>query len=307
MILLGYIKSVNEAIQKFDKRAFEAERPFVALLKNKLALCDYELLLVPGNIPSFDDLITDPSVKQEIIKLHNAWAIIRREGLTNMDAQKKAWSIIDEIGGVITLQEKMVISPNLRRFQDDPTGKRFFVLLTGYEPEGLPPYELNALCNLWQLEHGFIPIHAAGVIHRGRLFLFGGISGAGKSTIARISADLGDKVLDEDQLLLHSLADGREVADAWGYSLEACNMPLGAIFKLVKNKNNVMIPLKSSQVAQFLMEQIIQVTNNNLLSDDMLKNLFKRVSSITRKIPGFELHFQKEPYFWKLIDERFPW
>jgi hypothetical protein len=305
-MFVGYSASVNQALQKFDEAACDAARPYLNLIRNKLAICDYELLLVPCNSSNPDHLIENSHIKKNIIDLHNAWAIIRGEGLTDMAAQEKAWAIIDEIGGVVTLLEKMVISPNLRRFQNDPTGRFFFVLLTGKEPEGLPIYELNMLCNLWQLEHGFIPIHAAGVIHRGRLFLFGGVSGAGKSTISSLSAEIGDKVLDEDQLSLYSLADERYSASAWGYSIETCNFPLSAIFKIVHSKSDLLIPLKSTQVAQFLMRQILQVTENNLLSDDMLTSCFKQVSGIARSIPGYELHFRKSPAFWKLIDERFP-
>ncbi len=272
----------------------------------KLALCDYELLLILPNITDLDrSLIQVSNISaQTIIDLQSAWNIVRGVGLADSVLQKKAYSIIDKIGGVITLNSEVVISPLLRRFQDDPTGKLFFLLLTGNEPEGLPLYDLFALCNLWQLEQDCIPIHAAGVIHHQKLFIFGGVSGAGKSTISTLSEKRGDKVLDDDVLSLRLLADNQYGANAWGYSTESSNLPIFVIFKIVQDKNDRLILLSPLHITRFLMDQIYQVNESNIFSDNMLRSVFTCVADIARHVPGYELHFRNSPDFWDLIDEQ---
>ena len=302
----GYSSFRDEILQKFEKAECDDSQPLVQVLSRKLALCDYELLLISPNITDLDRYLIQVSniSSQTIIDLHKAWKYIRGEGLTDLVGQKNAYAVIDRIGGVITSNSEIVISPLLRRFKDDPTGKFFFLLLTGNEAAGLPLYDLFCLCNLWQLEHGCIPIHAAGVIHRQKLFLFGGVSGAGKSTISALSEKRGDRVLDEDILSLRELPDKQYSANAWGYSTESNNLPIFSIFKIAQDKHNNIIPLSPLQITQFLMDQIYQVTGNNIFSDYMLKLVFSRVADIARHVPGYELHFRNSPDFWDLIDEQ---
>jgi hypothetical protein len=302
--LIKYSDSAKCAEKKFFQISFNKEYSIISSILEKISACDYTVIIVSDDSSSFTINPHDKWIN-EITRLHEAWMIIRDEGMTNFEVQRKAWMIIDEIGGKVTSNENMVISPNLRRLQVDPSGKTFFVLLTGNEPDGLPIYEMSNLCNLWQLENRNIPIHASGIVHLGGLFLFGGISGAGKSTISRLSSALGDTIVDDDQLLLHFLGKGTYYASAWGSSLTVFDAPVRAIFHIIQDNNNLLTPLRSSEEALFLMEQVFQVTGKNLLSYNMLKKVFNLVSSIARSIPGYELHFTKTPDFWKLIDAEF--
>jgi hypothetical protein len=40
------------------------------------------------------------------------------------------------------------------------------------------------------------------------------------------------------------------------------------------------------------------------LHNYMMNKLFKQIAAIARHLPGYELHFQKSPDFWELIDEQ---
>ncbi len=37
-----------------------------------------------------------------------------------------------------------------------------------------------------------------------------------------------------------------------------------------------------------------------------MQNIFERAAKLARNIPGYTLHFRKNPDFWNIIDERFP-
>jgi hypothetical protein len=303
MEFFGYPSVVNDTLKRFAEATNQGDHPLSILIKEKLALCDYKVLLIP-NVPYHsDNLCVDWFDSQELMDLHNAWECVRGEGLTNMIAQKCAWEIINKIGGVLS-DNKGSSSMVLRSYNRDKGDNHFFILLTGKERDGLPTFELLILCNYWQIKNGRYPFHAAGVIHHEKLFLFGGPSGAGKSTIAKVSESFGDKVLDEDQVLLLRTFDGNYKAQAWGYSLQKCDVPLQAVFKLIQDDENQLLPLTQSQTASFLTERAMEVMGS-MFSDDLIKHIFRQVAEIARCVPGYELHFRKTPDFWNLIDERF--
>ena len=303
MKLLSYSPPTDKALARFDEATTSKTQIMLALLREKLKLCDYEILLISYLKLHLDELDNGWNDPKKLISLNNAWRDILGKGLTNSAIQKKAWSVIDEIGEPLSPNYQKNDTPFIRRFREDPTGKHFFILLTGNEPEGLPVYDLNFLCNLWQLEHGFTSIHSASIIHKGKLFLFCGSSGAGKSTIAEISAKRNDTVLDEDLVIIPRLPTKDFSARAWGYSLDISTAPLCAIFKIVQADEERLIPLKQPQTAHFLVERSIEVLGNPL-HDRMMDKLFKQIAAIARCVPGYELHFRKRPDFWKLIDEQ---
>ncbi len=305
MKIFGYTAYADQACDQFVKAASNNVEPRLALLFNKMKFCDYEILLVTL-YPLIQEKLNDGWYNpQKIIDLHSALVKIIGDSNVLNNFQEKAWAIIDEIGETISPDFQKNNNYYFRKFRVDPSGKRFFILLHGYEQFGLPVHDLNFLCNLWQLENGFTPIHSAGVIHHGKLFLFCGPHGAGKSTIARLSEGRGDIILDEDLVLIPHQPAMNFYARAWGYSLETSTAPLTAIFKIVQGDGECLIPLDKPQVAHFLVERSIEVFGN-ILYDRMMSKLFKQIGAITRCVPGFELHFRKTPNFWKLIDEQIP-
>ena len=148
-------------------------------------------------------------------------------------------------------------------------------------------------------------MHAAGVIHKKKLLLFAGRSGAGKSTISKLLVKTEDKILDEDQVLIRPLSDKTYSADAWGYSLKKNSAPICGIFKLIQARQDSILPLTQAQTARLIFEQVNQAAAN-MIPIDLYKTIFERSADIARKVPSFELHFRKSPDFWKLIDEFIP-
>ena len=116
---------------------------------------------------------------------------------------------------------------------------------------------------------------------------------------------MGSQVIDEDQVLVHSLPGGGYSADGWGYGIVPCETPLRAIFSLVQDSEDRLIPLNEMQVTRLILERQSDILGG-MLSGEKLRGSFHLAGEIARHVPGYELHFRKSPDFWKLIDEKFP-
>jgi hypothetical protein len=292
----------DQALSRFKQFEAADTSSVLSLLFKKIELCDYKILLIADDKPAVLNL-NGHFDSDLVMKLSVAWQSVRGKGNADLAVQTKAWEFIDQIGESIPWRTAK--SPRVRRIRNDPDGNSFFILLSGKEPFGLPTYELLYLCNLSQIKQGSFPLHAAGVIHNHGLYIFAGASGAGKSTIASLSSEPGNWVLDEDQILIHLSKKKYYTGDGWGYNLLHCDKPLRAIFSIIQDDINQLIPLEQSRVALLLFERHNDILKK-IISDDLLIGSFRISSSIARQVPGYELHFCKHPDFWKLIDERFP-
>lgn len=189
-------------------------------------------------------------------------------------------------------------------FRVSKTG--FLVLFSDQEKTGIPFIVLQIISNIWQLDQDGIPLHTAGVLHKGGLYLFSGPSGAGKSTVGICSMNIGDKILDEDQLIISKLTpDGNYSAIAWGKGFLKSDAPVRAYFWIIKSNENQLLPLAPKQVSKRIWEQSL-LTIGGVVPRKDRQALFSRVTEFARSIPGYELHFRKSPDFWKLIDAELP-
>jgi hypothetical protein len=293
-----------------DNSLFELSRtlsvssdPLILLLQKKIHYCDCHVLLVTDDRKDLDRLDVGIYDKKLLENLFDAWRIIV-QGNTNTSTKETAYSVINQIGDVVQFDLNNRCSTSLRKIKKSDLGIHYFFLLSGKDIHGLPLYKLTLLCNLWQIEQKRIPLHAAGVVHQGDLYLFSGPSGAGKSTISNLSMERGDWVLDEDQVLLKPQVTGGYCAQAWGYSLVTSDAPLRAIFKLVQDTADQLIPLSKQQTARFLVERNLDVIGHIPVTADV-ERVYRSVSNVARVVPGFELHFRKSTDFWRLIDAEF--
>lgn len=308
MEFLSYSAAGDSALEKFQSLSPSAERdPLKLLIHQKIASCPYKVSLIAAD-ELLDDRVSaavgigaaglDPHLLR---LLWQAWRDVRRDR-AGRGPQQAGWGRIDRIGTCLQPGGGPGRLLLLRRFLDRGPEPHFFVLLTGAETHGLPTYELSFLCSLCQLAQSRLPAHAAGVIHRGGLYLFAGVSGAGKSTAAALSARLGDAVLDDDQVLIELLPDGQFSARAWGYGTGAGAEPLQAIFFLFQDQAERLQVLSKASVARLLFARSLDIMGNELMDDDYRKALTLS-ARIARAVPGYELHFRPTPDFWTLIDE----
>lgn len=306
MKFISLSKEADILIKKFNEYFTSSKDDFSLLLQKKINHNDMSVLLVIGDNNNLHNLSFNCSQMETLKALFNAWRIFNSVHSSEVQ-KKKAWRIIDELSTVVDYSGRGKKSiAFLRRFRFNFANDiRYLILLTGNSIYGIPIFKLAILCDIWKIEQGYIPLHAAGVLKNNRLFLFLGPSGSGKSTCASLSNAVGGSVLDEDQVLLYRLDNGQFFADAWGYNIQSCSIPLYAIYVLIQDCENQLIPITASNAVRYLFECNSDVIGS-VPSDEHLRHLFMNLAILARQVPAYELHFRKSPEFWQLIDEQFP-
>jgi len=116
------------------------------------------------------------------------------------------------------------------------------------------------LANQWHIEHGALCLHSAAVARGDDGFLFLGASEAGKSTISRLSYDIGYPALGDDLNFIignetdyYLAASPSPIISPVGYSFR--RPKLRGIFTLVQDKHNTLNPLHPMQVARTIFKE----------------------------------------------------
>jgi hypothetical protein len=172
-------------------------------------------------------------------------------------------------------------------------------------------FSVMLLATEWHVLHNSLCLHAAAISRGKKGFLFLGESGAGKSTVSTLSANLGFPVLAEDRVFVvhqnknYLLASGPHPTTKYtNYSNLRPN--LSGVFLLVKDRENYIKPLTGLESARYLYSAIIQNSASGYLSADAMGLAFRAACDVARQVRTFELHFRNNPDFWKLIDAQFP-
>jgi hypothetical protein len=306
-----YIRAYSQlgkiGLEKFQKFIANSQGQEYEAFRQRVERCQYHLLVIaPDNL---EGVGSDQLFPFELVaELHDAWRSVRLISASSTDFQN-TWERILRIAepqlenscmrGIFDVDFRMV--SGLLRFHDQNLKNHFILLLKENEEQGLSTYYINLLSNVYQLEQGRLPIHAAGVIRFGKLFLFSGPSGAGKSTISMLSRAWGCPVLDEDQVLVRFLGNCNLTADGWGYNVASCDIPIKAVFFLRQADSDELVPLPKIQTAHLLFERYNDVMSM-AFTNQLTQHAFNIVANIARTVPGYELHFRKSPDFWKVID-----
>jgi hypothetical protein len=166
-------------------------------------------------------------------------------------------------------------------------------------PTGLNSF-LRFLYSLVLLkEPGFL-VHASGLIKNEKGYIFPGKSGAGKTTISRLSP--GATLLSDD-IPLVKIGDAPLIFGTpfWGdlaVAGEKTSAPLTGIYFPVKDKKNYTERLKPRRVIEKLLPNVVFFFKNEKFS----KQLFNLSFDLATKVPGYELHFLPDFSFWECID-----
>ena len=153
-----------------------------------------------------------------------------------------------------------------------------------YPLDGLILYYLTAINN-------DIMIHASGVNYAGKGFLFSGVSGKGKSTMARLWDNLGAKVIHDDRLIIRKTGDGYRMFNTPVYDDdEPSDSPLNRIFIIEHSRENRLIVLKQAAAVSQVMANCIQHT----WGPGIISQLSGSISEMCNIIPTYRLLFKPE-------------
>jgi hypothetical protein len=121
---------------------------------------------------------------------------------------------------------------------------------------------LRSLLSSILLRSGGFMLHSAGLVKKGRAYLFLGKSGAGKSTLSKLAAGAGAEVISDEINLLRPGKGGFRVYGSpfWGEMRadgRPGGWPLGGIFLLGKAKTNGVRPCSKPEAVKLLLRCLL--------------------------------------------------
>jgi hypothetical protein len=133
-----------------------------------------------------------------------------------------------------------------------------------------------------------IMIHASGVNYAGNGFLFSGVSGKGKSTMAGLWDDYGAKVIHDDRLIIRKTGEQYRMFNTPVYSDDTpCDSSCDSIFIVEHGDDNRLFRLKDGSAVSQVLANCIQHTWNT----DMISRLTGAISEMCNVIPIYRLQF----------------
>jgi len=162
-----------------------------------------------------------------------------------------------------------------------------------YPLDGLILYYLTVI-------HGDILIHASGVNNAGHGYLFSGVSGKGKSTMAKIWDNSGAKIIHDDRLILRKTASGYCMYNTPVYNNdEPHESPLSKIYIIEHGIENKLVPVKGATAVSLVMANCIQ----HNWGSDIIARLLESVSIMCGTISTVRLYFKPDRSIIDLILE----
>jgi len=155
----------------------------------------------------------------------------------------------------------------------------------------------------WKLagRDGFL-LHAATVIRNGKAYVFTGRSGAGKSTVASLSAE-GTVLTDEISLLRYEDGVWRAYGTPfWGEFRAAgsnTSAPVRGIFRLVQSSGNRLTPLRPVEMLRALLPNVLFFSAETKAN----RRLLGILAQAAEEILSYELAFRKDQTFWEVLPE----
>lgn len=158
------------------------------------------------------------------------------------------------------------------------------------------------------LELGGVLFHSAGVVAGDRAFLFLGPSGAGKTTISRISLESGYEVLSDDMNALCPDSSGQACVEKLPFAGDLGRrpgkrraFPLAALCRL-RQGEHATTPLRPAEAVAFLLACAPFINADPHRLDRLTETLLGHV----RRLPALELSFALDAGFWPLLEEACP-
>jgi hypothetical protein len=159
-----------------------------------------------------------------------------------------------------------------------------------YPLDGLVLYYLTAI-------RGDILIHASGVNNMGRGYLFSGVSGKGKTTMAKLWDGSGAQVIHDDRLIIRNTGNGNRMFSTPVYSNESPReSPVDKIFLIEHGSRNELIPVSGASAISMVLANCIQ----HNWDQQIIARLIGSVSFLCRAVPVVRLTFRPDR---SIIDE----
>lgn len=149
-------------------------------------------------------------------------------------------------------------------------------------------------------EGGFL-VHASSAVRNGKAFLFSGVSGAGKTTIARL-APLDATLLTDEASYVRKVggryfAYGTPFAGEFGEPGKNISAPIAALYLLGKASENRIKEMEPALAVQRLLRNILFFANQA----EMVRQVFESACAFVAAVPVLQLSFFPDQRVWELI------
>ncbi|HKO04924.1 MAG TPA: hypothetical protein VJW51_09255 [Candidatus Acidoferrales bacterium] len=167
------------------------------------------------------------------------------------------------------------------------------------------PYSVDTLLrivhSLLLAPAGGLLLHASGGIRGGRGVLFSGVSGAGKTTIARL-APPDVQLLTDEISYLRRAGDGFRVygtpfSGELGIQGEDVSAPLAAIYLIEHGASNRLERVAEVEAVRRLMRNTLFFAQEKRLVADV----FSTVCELARRVPIYRLEFLPDARVWEML------
>jgi hypothetical protein len=167
------------------------------------------------------------------------------------------------------------------------------------------PYSLDSVLRivhtlLLARKGGFL-VHASSGIRNGRAFLFSGVSGAGKTTMARLAPP--DTTLLTDEISYVTRQQGRYIAVGTPFFGELARVgenvkaPIEAVYLLAKGSENKIEPIEGAGAVRGLMGNVLFFARD----PEFVKLVFDAACDFVAHVPVKRLTFKPDTSVWELI------
>jgi len=139
--------------------------------------------------------------------------------------------------------------------------------------------------------NGDIMVHASAASYAGHGYLFSGVSGKGKTTMAQLWEKAGANIIHDDRVIIRKLAGEFRMYNTPVYRDDVpSGCQITKIFLIEHGSNNRLIPIRGATAVSLFLGNCIQHNWNH----EMVARLMGSVSIMCSVIPIFRLEFRPD-------------
>lgn len=167
------------------------------------------------------------------------------------------------------------------------------------------PYSIDAVLRIVHTlalaEKGGFLLHSASAIRNRKAFLFAGVSGAGKTTMARLAPP--DATLLTDEISYVRKLNGGYVAFGTPFTGELAkpgentSAPVAALYLLAKGAENGIEPVAVAEAGRELLSNMLFFAEDS----EMVHRAFQAACDFVQNVPVYRLTFVPDERVWELI------
>ena len=167
------------------------------------------------------------------------------------------------------------------------------------------PYSIDAVLRILHTlllaqEGGFL-LHAASAVRNGKAFLFAGVSGAGKTTIAGLAPPDATLLTDEISYVRKDgnryAAFGTPFTGELGKPGENVWAPVAGLYLLEKGSHNHLAPVTAAEATRSFLSNVLFFAEQQ----ELVRSVFRSACEFVGQVPVYRLTFLPDSRVWEML------